>query len=159
MFRPGSADDVRMPDDDASVPPTPPPPSPAVPPPSGVAGVGTGTVGQPRSSGLTILLFIVTCGIWGFLWNYWVFEENKKWSGEGIGGVVALIIWFFVAPVNFFILPHEVKQMYEADGRESPVSAIWGLWFLLPLIGLIIWLVKVQGAINDFWESKGAAPA
>ena len=117
-----------MPDDDASVPPQPPPPSPAVPPPSGVAGVGTGTVGQPRSSGLTILLFIVTCGIWGFLWNYWVFEENKKWSGEGIGGVVALVIWFFVAPVNFFILPHEVKQMYEADGprksRERDLGSV-----------------------------------
>jgi hypothetical protein len=27
---------------------------------------------------------------------------------------------------------------------------------LLPLIGFIIWVVKVQGALNRFWESKGA---
>jgi hypothetical protein len=26
----------------------------------------------------------------------------------------------------------------------------------LPLIGFIIWVVKVQGALNRFWTSKGA---
>jgi hypothetical protein len=55
-----------------------------------------------------------------------------------------------------FTIPNEVKNLYERDGRESPVSAIWGLWFLLPLIGNIIWYLKVQGALNDFWRSKGA---
>ena len=130
-----------------------------VQPPSAVVGAGRGAVGQPRSSGLTILLFIVTCGIWGFLWNYWVFEDLKKWRGEGIGGVVALIIWFFFAPINFFLLPNEIEKMYEADGRQSPVSTLYGLWVLLPIIGGIIWVVKVQSAMNDFWESKGATPA
>jgi hypothetical protein len=55
-----------------------------------------------------------------------------------------------------FIMPNEIQRAYERDGRESPVSALWGLWFLLPLIGQLIWYVKVQGALNDFWVSKGA---
>jgi hypothetical protein len=27
---------------------------------------------------------------------------------------------------------------------------------LLPLIGLIVWFVKVQGALNRYWEAKAA---
>ena len=49
--------------------------------------------------------------------------------------------------------------MYERDGRESPVSTLWGLWFLLPIIGHFIWYFKVQAALNDFWVSKGTQPA
>ena len=39
------------------------------------------------------------------------------------------------------------------------MSAIWGLWFLLPIIGNIIWYVKVQHALNEFWATKGSAGA
>jgi hypothetical protein len=55
-----------------------------------------------------------------------------------------------------FTMPNEIKNMYERDGRPSPVTAIWGLWFLLPLIGNIVWYVKVQNSLNEFWTSKGA---
>jgi hypothetical protein len=50
--------------------------------------------------------------------------------------------------------------MYEdLDGGTSPVRGITGLWLLLPLLGSIVWFVKVQGALNRYWESKGVAPA
>jgi hypothetical protein len=49
--------------------------------------------------------------------------------------------------------------MYNASGKPSPVSALTGLWFLLPIIGNIVWYVKVQGALNAQWESIGGAPA
>jgi hypothetical protein len=49
--------------------------------------------------------------------------------------------------------------MYEnLDGGHSPVRGIYGLWFLLPLIGPLIWFIQVQGALNRYWESKGAPP-
>ena len=47
----------------------------------------------------------------------------------------------------------------DLDGGNSPVRGIYGLWILLPLIGPIIWFVQVQGALNRYWESKGASPA
>ena len=72
---------------------------------------------------------------------------------------IALVIYIFVSPVLMFTMPNEIKNMYERDGRPSPVSAIWGLWFLLPLIGNIIWYVKVQNSLNEFWTSKGAQRA
>ena len=55
-----------------------------------------------------------------------------------------------------FTIPNEIEKMYQRDGRQSPISAVWGLWFLLPLIGNIIWYVKVQRALNEFWLSKGS---
>jgi hypothetical protein len=46
--------------------------------------------------------------------------------------------------------------MYMRDSKESPVHTITGVWSLIPLVGGLIWYLKVQQAINDFWISKGA---
>ena len=77
-----------------------------------------------------------------------------------MGGVVGLVIFIVIPPVTFFVIPSEVRYMYEdLDGGHSPVRGIYGLWFLLPIIGHVIWFVQVQGALNRYWESKGASPA
>ena len=145
-----------------AIPPTVPAPQPVVPhrshrPPRGQAPPDIG--GVFYSVGLTILLTIVTFGIWAFFWTYRTSEDLKRYNGDGLGGVLAVVILFLVSPVLMFTIPNEIKNMYERDGRQSPVSAIWGLWFLLPLIGNIVWYVKVQPALNDFWRSKGARTA
>ena len=116
----------------------------------------TGTVGTPRSSLSVILLSIVTLGIYGLYWQYKTFEEMRDHTGEGIGGVVGLILAIFLGFVNPFIMSAEVGNMYEAAGDEKPVSGITGLWILLPLIGAIVWLVKTQSALNQYWEARGA---
>ena len=118
-----------------------------------------GPVGETRSIGLSILWFILTLGIYSFYWVYKTHEEIKRYSGNGIGGVLGLVIWLLIPPVTFFVVPSEVRWMYEdLDGQTSPVRGITGLWFLLPLIGSLIWFVQVQGALNRYWESKGASP-
>ena len=111
------------------------------------------------SKGLTILLTIVTCGIWGIFWTYRTNEDLKKYNGDGLGGVLGVVIYLLLSVVLMFTIPNEIKNMYERENRDSPVSAIWGLWFLLPLIGHLIWYLKVQGALNEFWTSKGAVTA
>ena len=110
------------------------------------------------NKGLTILLMIVTCGIWGIFWTYRTQEDLKKYNGDGLGGVLGIVIYLLLSVVLMFTIPNEIKNMYERDGRESPVSAVWGLWFLLPIVGLFIWYFKVQHALNDFWLSKGSQP-
>ena len=83
-------------------------------------------------------------------------SANAADNRDGLGGVLGVVLYFLLGVVLMFTIPSEIKNMYERDGRQSPVSAVWGLWFLLPLIGNIIWYVKVQGALNEFWISKGA---
>jgi hypothetical protein len=120
-------------------------------------GVVPDRVGGPfYSTGLVILLTIVTLGIWPFLWTYRTSEDLKAYNGDGLGGWLGVVLYLFVSPVVMFTIPNEIKNAYERDGRESPVTALWGLWFLLPIIGHIIWYVRVQSALNDFWVAKGA---
>jgi hypothetical protein len=118
-----------------------------------------GPVGNRRSIGLSILWAVLTIGIYTFIWTYKTQEEVKRYSRNGVGGVIGLVIYFLISPVTFFIVPSEVRYMYEdLDGERSPVRGIYGLWFLLPLIGHIVWFVQVQGALNRYWQSKGAPP-
>ncbi len=116
----------------------------------------TGVVGKTRSSLAVILLTIVTLGIYGLYWQYASFKELKEYSGEGIGGGLGLVLAIFVSIVNIFLLPMEVGHLYGSEGRPEPVSALTGLWILLPLVGWFIWLVKVQGRLNDFWSAHAA---
>ena len=124
------------------------------------AAQARGEPGHTRSIGLCILCAIITLGIYAIVWVYKTNNEIKRYSGNGVGGVVGLVIYLVISPVTYFIVPSEVRYMYEdLDGGTSPVRGITGLWILLPLLGPIIWFVKVQGALNRYWESKGVAAA
>jgi len=126
--------------------------------PEPAAQAARGRVGNTRSIGLSILWAILTLGIYTIIWTYKTQEEVKRYSGNGVGGVIGMVIYILISPVTFFLVPSEVRYMYEdLDGQKSPVRGIYGLWFLLPLIGHIIWFVQVQGALNRYWESKGAS--
>jgi len=121
-----------------------------------VRAVGAGPVGKRRSPGLIILLSIVTFGVWTFIWAFQNGNELKQHTRTGLGGVGHLLITIFISPVTMFLLAHEVEQMYRSEGKEPPITTIWGLWFLLPLIGNIIWYLRIQGALNSYWTAHGA---
>jgi hypothetical protein len=119
----------------------------------------TGPLGQPRGIGFCILLAIVTLGIYSLYWVFKTQDEVKNHSGQGVGGVLGLVIWIVVGVVTWFLIPSEVGKMYKLDGREAPFSGWTGLWLLLPIVGAFVWFIKVQGALNRYWESKAASPA
>jgi Zn-dependent protease with chaperone function len=125
-----------------------------------VSNGNTGPLGQPRGVGFVILLTIVTLGIYSLYWVYKTSEEMKQHTGEGIGGVLGLVIWIVVGAVMAFVIPSEIGNMYKKDGREPPVTGWTGLWlfpFGIFIIPAIVWFVKVQGALNRYWESKAPA--
>jgi hypothetical protein len=125
--------------------------------PQGYAVPTTGVLGRPTSPSKQILLYIVTFGIWGLVWVYRQFEDIKNWSGEGVGGGLGLVITMFVGIVTPFLLANEIEtKLYQRDGKESPVHTATGAWVLLPIVGAVVWYLKVQRALNEFWMSKGA---
>jgi hypothetical protein len=122
----------------------------------------TGPLGQPRGIGFGILLFIVTLGFYGWYWSFKTQEEMKQHTGDGLGGVLGLVIWILLNPVSAFVIPSEVGKMYQQDGQEPPMTGWTGLWLfpgVLLIIPAIVWFVKVQGALNRYWEAKASAGA
>jgi hypothetical protein len=116
----------------------------------------SGALGKPRSIGTSIGIAIITLGIYTYVWTWKTHEEIKQHSGSGVGGPVGFLIYFVISPVTYFLLAGEVRQMLERTGRTSRVKGITGLWILLPLAGPIVWFVKVQGQLNEYWRSLGA---
>lgn len=117
--------------------------------------------GTIRSVGMSILLFFVTCGVYGWYWAYKVGEELQRYTGRGLGGLVHLLIWVFITPVSGFLIPKEIEEMYQAEGEQSPISVLDGLWFfpgVFIIVGPFIWFIKVQNALNDFWAARGGQP-
>jgi hypothetical protein len=119
-----------------------------------------GRVGRPRGIGFGILLFIVTFGFYGWYWVFKTQEETKEHTGQGLGGVLGLVVWILISAVSAFVIPSEVGKMYSQDGRAAPITGWTGLW-LFPgaifIIPAIVWVVKVQGALNRYWEAKAFA--
>jgi Na+/proline symporter len=118
-----------------------------------------GPLGRPRGIGFGILIFIITFGLYSLYWVYQTQEEMKRHSGDGIGGVLGLVVWLIIGAISAFVIPSEVGRMYEKDGREPPITGWSGLWLFpgaILVIPAIVWFVKVQGELNRYWESKGA---
>jgi uncharacterized protein DUF4234 len=122
----------------------------------------TARLGQPRGIGFGILLYIVTFGLYGWYWVFKTQEETKEQTGQGLGGVLGLVIWILLGAVSAFVIPSEVGKMYGQDGRAAPISGWAGLWLFpggILVIPAIVWFVKVQGALNSYWAAKAVAGA
>jgi len=122
----------------------------------------TGPHGQARGIGFGILMFVVTLGFYGWYWVFKTEEEMRQHTGEGLGGVLGLVIWVVINPVMAFVIPSEVGKMYKTDGQTLPMTGWIGLWlfpFGFLIIPAIIWFVKVQETLNRYWEGKAQATA
>lgn len=140
---------------DSTPAPSPPDSTPAPPPPP-AASSGWGPVGKVRNPWFVAIIAIITFGIYLLYWQYQAFKELKDHTGDGVGGVIGLVIALVVGVVNLFLLPSEVGNMYAKAGMEKPVRGVTGFWNLIPIVGFFVWVIKVQGAMNARWESAGA---
>lgn len=118
---------------------------------------GWGPGGKVRNPWGVVGLSIITLGIYYLYWTYQVFREMKDHTHEGIGGPIGLVIALIIGVVNAFLIPSEAGNMFARAGQPKPVSGVTGFWTFIPLIGFIIWIIKVQGALNRRWETVGAA--
>jgi hypothetical protein len=116
-----------------------------------------GRLGQTRSIGRSVLLALVTLGLYSLYWTYRTHEEIRLRSGHGMGGGTGLLVYFCLGIVTPFLLAAEVETMLVGDGRDSRVSTRTGWWVLLPVAGPFLWFAKVQGQLNDYWRSLGAS--
>ncbi|HZM54005.1 MAG TPA: DUF4234 domain-containing protein [Acidimicrobiales bacterium] len=113
-------------------------------------------VGKIRSPWMVILLSIITFGIYALYWQYASFKEMRVYSGDGIGGGLGLLFAILLGIVNAFLLPSEIGHLYAKEGKVQPISGVTGFWVFLPIVGGIVWVLKTQGRLNDYWTAHGA---
>ena len=111
-----------------------------------------GPIGNTRSVPLSMVWFILTLGIYSFIWVYRTHKEIQEYSGEGVGGWLGFIIYFIftwvglAGVVTWFIIPSEIKTMMEAEGEESSVSGTTGPLVARQLADLRLVRLVHQGA-------------
>jgi len=107
-----------------------------------------------RSPAAVIIFSIITLGIYHLYWVYQIGREMKEYNGSGIGPVANLLIGIIFGVVLLFTIPNDVQATYTRDGKDAGISALTGFWNLIPLLGAIIWYVKVQSRLNALWEGR-----
>lgn len=112
-----------------------------------------GPAGKRRAPWGVVGLSIVTLTIYSFYWLYKMYQEMADHTGDGPSGVVGLLLGFvpFVTP---FLLPATVGRTFERGGQEPQCSALTGFWVLLPFVGGIVWLFRVQNSMNRYWDTR-----
>lgn len=160
---PSGSPEWEQPQGQQWLPPAPPGPAGPMSPYGavGVPGGSIGPIGRQRGTGLSIVLFIVTLGIYGYVWIFQVHEEMKRHTNDGLGGGISLLLWFFLGTLAMgFLTPLEVARPLRAAWPETPGHrsdrALGDRGILLCGVGPIVWFVQTNNALNDYWRSLGA---
>ena len=120
-------------------------------------------IGKVRSPLMVLILSIITLGIYSIFYHYFTFEELKNYRGQGWSGA-AFLIFAFIPPLHVvlivvpWLLPAYVGRMYAEDNQEKPITGWAGCWALLPILGPIIWLFRLQNCLNRHWQGEAAKP-
>ena len=114
-------------------------------------------LGRERSGVLVVLLSLITLGIYWLVYVYKTHSEIRQHSGLGLGGGVGLLIAIFLGFLTPFLLGHDVQRARLASGLPPRVSWLTGFWTLIPLLGLFIFAVRVQNALNEYWAAAAGS--
>jgi hypothetical protein len=116
---------------------------------------GERPIGRHRGIGFVILMMIITLGIYGLYWIFITFTELRAHRGTGVSGIVGMLLAFI--PVSIFLLPSYVGNAYAEAGKPKPITGLTGLWALVPLVGSLVWVFRVQGSLNRYWGGADEA--
>ena len=121
-------------------------------------GGGIIPYGTPRNPLMVFIFMILTLGIYGLYWQYQIAEDNKNVSGVGPGGLMHILLMFipFINIYRMVMLTAETGDMQMLNGVPKTVSGSTFFWIFLPFVGGLVWLWKLQGAVNNMWYAKGA---
>jgi hypothetical protein len=69
------------------------------------------------------------------------------------------VIYISFRPVTWFLIPVRDQEDVQGERPRGALHGGTGFWMLLPIMGIFVWFIKVQGALNRYWESKSASTA
>ena len=119
-------------------------------------------VGEVRGIVLTLVLILLTCGIWGFVLIYQMGEELERHQGKSqINPGMDLVLTLVTCGIWAIYLMYKYPQVLHEITREEGVTPVDLTLpcLLLSVFGLqIVALLIFQDALNKHWdEHRGIA--
>lgn len=115
------------------------------------------TLGEDRGIVVTILLTIVTCGIWGLVVQYKIGEELNRHQGRSqINAAMDLVLIFVTCGLwTFYVMYKYPRVLQEITVEEEmPVVDVTVPCILLTVFQLyIVALAILQNELNKHWEA------
>ena len=103
---------------------------------------------KQRSMAAVIIFPVITLGIYALYWAFQVGKELKEYNDSGMGEIFNLVLMLFLPIVPIFTMPNDVANAFKKENKDAEMTALTGLWILLPIIGLFIWIARVQDRLN-----------
>jgi len=113
--------------------------------------------GETRGIPVTILLTLVTCGIYGLFWHYWITKELKDYVGrDDVNPGVELLLSILCFPYYFYWLYKVSRMLMDAQEKaELRAEDKSVLNIILAVFGLgIVSQAIVQSDLNDIWAKR-----
>ena len=111
---------------------------------------------EKRDIALTIILSIVTCGIYGLYWFVKMTDEANRISGEdGTSGGMALLFGILTCGIYYFYWNYKMGQKLVTAGKThgKNIEDNSVLYLVLSLFGLsIVSYALIQNDLNKFAE-------
>lgn len=125
-----------------------------------VARAGSMPCGERREIVMTLLLFFLTCGLYGLYLQYRIGTEINEHRGrkDVNPGLDLLLIFLTCGLWAFYIMvkyPQSLQEMIVEEGGTSTDLVLPSI--LLTLFGLhVVALIILQGELNRHWDLHGA---
>ncbi len=120
-------------------------------------GGGLTAVGESRDPIMTIVLAIVTCGIYMYFWIYQTSTEIKNALGgrEDINPTLDVVLSIFTCGLYIIYLAYRYPQLINElqDRAGQPRNDISTISIILAVVGLwIVSLFMIQTELNKVWD-------
>ncbi|NOZ01123.1 MAG: DUF4234 domain-containing protein [Deltaproteobacteria bacterium] len=111
--------------------------------------------GETRPIPVTILLTLVTCGIYGLFWNYWINRELRDYLDKrDLNPGVELLLCILCFPYLFYWfykVSRLVQEAQEKAGVRPEDKSVLNI--ILAVFGLaIVSMAIIQSDLNEIWD-------
>ncbi len=125
--------------------------------PTGSRRRAHGPLGEERGIAVTIILMILTCGIWGLYVQYKIGDELGRHEGKGrINAGLDLLLVFLTCGIWGIYLMYKYPQTLHdiTVEEEMPPVDLTVACLLLAIFGMhIVSLAILQNELNKHWEA------
>jgi len=120
---------------------------------------------QKRNPATCIVLFVITCGLYGYYWVYKISEDLDQLEGTTSSAAMDMLACFLTCFLFLIFCGFKwskqvnaIKQRYGMDPGKEHSLFLMIICVVLPMLGWVYNLCFIQDSLNEILD-RIAAPA